>query len=144
MNPNGNNDFQEYLYAWAAMMVNIWEEKLIMLDIRDKGELYDSFIHHVLIHSGGDQAKMEFAFNQYGFYVNAGVGKEVSKGNSGDLIDVSHYNMKRNIWELARKPKPWFDKSWYRSIYALKRDVGKIYGDKAKQGIIFHLTNNAN
>ncbi len=140
-NPNGNSDLADYLHAWAVMMITIWEEKQIMLGVRETGELYDSFVQHVLMQSGGDEAKIGFAFNLYGFYVNAGVGGEVSVGNDGDLIDVSHYNKRRQVWELARKPKPWFDKGWYKSIFVLRRDVAKIYGDKAAKGIVFYLNN---
>lgn len=142
-NPNGNSDLADYLHAWAVMMITIWQEKMIMLNVGTAGqhELYESFVQHVLMHSGGDQAKIEFAFNLYGFYVNAGVGGEVSRGNDGDLIDVSHYNKRREVWQLARKPKPFFDKGWYKSIFVLRRDVAQIFGDKAAKGIVFYLNN---
>lgn len=137
----GQNDLRDYLYGWTNMMITIWQERQIMLNVRDTGELYDSFTQSLIMQSGGDQAKISFGFKMYGFYVNAGVGREVSVGNSGDLLDVSHFNVKRKVWELARKPKPWFDKGWYKSIYVIRRDVGKLYGDKAAKGIVFFLNN---
>ncbi|MFK5855236.1 MAG: hypothetical protein QM503_03830 [Bacteroidota bacterium] len=132
-------DLQNYLHAWAQMMINIWQEKILLLKVWETGELYDSFISHVLIHSGGDAAKISFAFKYYGFYVNAGVGNEVSVGNDGDLIDVARYNVKKERFELDRKAKPWFDKGWYRSVYALRRDVARIYGDNIAKNIVFEL-----
>lgn len=132
-------DLQLYLHAWAEMMINIWQEKILLMKAWDTGELYDSFTNHVLIHSGGDAAKISFAFREYGFYVNAGVGKEVSAGNEGELIDAAHYNVKREVYELERKAKPWFDKGWYRSVYALRRDVARIYGDNIAKNIVFEL-----
>lgn len=140
--PTGNNDLQNYLHAWAEMMITIWEEKLIMLSVNDTWELYKSFEQHVMMHSGGDGAKIEFAFREYGFYVNAGVGKEVHVGNDGDLIDVAKYNVGTNTFQLERAPKPWFDTGWYKSIYALRRDVARIYGENIAKGIVFQLKSN--
>jgi len=128
MPTSGNRDLQEYLQAWTSMMIHIWEEKLILLNVNDTWELYNSFVSHVIIHSGGDGAKIEFAFNQYGFYANEGVGKELSLDNGGDV-------------ETSRVAKPWFDRGFYKSIYALQRDVAKIYGDIVAKNIVFTLQN---
>ncbi len=129
MPASGNKqDLHDYLNAWTSMMINIWEEKLILLDVNDTWELYNSFVTHVIIHSGGDGAKIEFAFNKYGFYSNEGVGKEMSVDNGGDV-------------ETSRQAKPWFDKGFYRSVYALRRDVAKIYGDMIAKNIVFTLQN---
>lgn len=134
-------DFSSYLHAWADMMITIWQEKLIMLEVNDTWELSNSFENHVQIHSGGDQARIDFAFKEYGMYVNEGVGGEVSVGNDGDLIDVAHYNIGRDVYELKREPKPWFDKGWYKSIYALRRDVARIFGERIARNIVFYLNN---
>ena len=128
MQQPGNNDLQDYLKAWANMMIHIWEEKLILLDVNDSWELYNSFVSHVYIQSGGDISKIQFAFNEYGFYSNEGVGKEMSQDNGGDV-------------ETTRIAKPWFDKGFYKSMYALRRDVAKIYGDIAAKKIVFTLQN---
>lgn len=128
MPADGNKDLQDYLHAWTSMMIHIWEEKLILLDVNDTWELYNSFVSHVIIHSGGDGAKIDFAFNKYGFYSNEGVGKELSLDNGGDV-------------ETTRLAKPWFDKGFYKSIYALQRDVAKIYGDIVAKNIVFTLQN---
>lgn len=128
MKQPGSKDLEQYLKAWANMMINIWEEKLILLDVNDTWELYNSFVTHVFIHSGGDGAKIDFAFNQYGFYSNEGVGKEMLQDNGGDV-------------ETTRVAKPWFDKGWYRSVYALRRDVAKIYGEMIAKKIVFTLQN---
>jgi hypothetical protein len=141
MSETGKQDLQDYLFAWANMMIVIWQEKLIDMKVNDTWELYNSFVNHVMIHSGGNGAKIEFAFLQYGFYVNEGVGKEIGLGNDGDLVDVSSYNLATGVFEISREPKPWFDKGWFKSIYALQRDVGRIYGDIAAKNIVFHLNN---
>jgi len=134
-----NIDLQSYLHAWAQMMITIWEEKLIQLSVNDTWELYKSFEQHVLLHSGGDGAKIAFAFREYGMYVNAGVGKEVSVGNDGDLLEYASLNLSTNALQIKRQPKPWFDKGWFKSIYALRRDVARIYGERAAKGIVFQL-----
>ena len=124
----GYNDLQQYLQAWASMMITIWEEKLIMLDVNDTWELYNSLISHILVHSGGDGAKIEFAFHKYGIYVNEGVGGEMYFDNPG-MVDTN------------RTEKPWFDQGFFKSIYALRRDVAKIYGEIAAHNIVFNLKN---
>ncbi len=124
----GYNDLQQYLLAWASMMITIWEEKLIMLDVNDTWELYNSLISHIIVHSGGDGAKIEFAFRKYGIYVNEGSGGEMYYDNPG-MVDS------------ARIEKPWFDKGFFKSIYALRRDVARIYGEIAAQNIVFNLKN---
>jgi hypothetical protein len=123
-----HNDFQAYLQAWTAMMITIWQEKLIMLNVNDTWELYNSLKSNVLIQSGGQGAKISFSFNKYGMYSNAGVGKEISLGNTGDVGR-----------QVARMAKPWFDQGWYRSVGALKRDVARIYGETIAKNIIFTL-----
>ena len=139
---NGHKeDLTAYLHSWTQRRITIAQEKLVMLDVNDTFELSNSFTSNVMIQSGGDSAKINFAFREYGFYANAGVGGEVSVGNDSDLIDVSHYNMSRNVFELKRQPKPWFDKGWYKSIYALKRDVARIYGEDIARNIVFYLNN---
>lgn len=137
---NGHKqDLQAYLLAWTSMMITIWQEKLYMLQVNDTFELYNSFESAVMIHSGGDGAKIKFAFRNYGMYVNMGVGREIYVGNDGDLIDVAHYNIGRDVYELKRQAKPWFDKGFYKSMYALSRDVARIYGENIAKNIVFYL-----
>lgn len=143
MTPNSGHkeDFQQYIHAWTDMMITICKEKLVMLNVNDTFELSNSFESHVNINSGGDQARVNFAFREYGFYVNEGVGKEISVGNDGDLSDVSHYNLGTKNLHLKRQPQPWFDKGFYKSIYALRRDVARIYGERIAKNIVFYLNN---
>jgi len=128
--PN-HRDLESYLRAWADMMINIWQEKVIMLGAVDTWELYHSFTSQVLMGASGSEAKISFGFREYGFYVNAGVGREIAIGNTGDTG-----------FEVQRIAKPWFDQGWYKSIYALKRDVARIYGEIAAKNIVFYLNNN--
>jgi hypothetical protein len=123
-----HNDLQSYLAAWTKMMITIWQEKIIMLGAVDTWELYHSFTSNIAINAGGDGARIDFAFRKYGFYVNAGIGGEMRKGNAGDV-------------STSRASKPWFDKGWYKSIYALRRDVATIYGEMAAKNIVFYLNN---
>ena len=134
-----NKDLSAYLVAWAEMMIEIWQEKLILMDVNDTWELYNSFTQHVYAQSGGDSSRINFAFREYGFYVNSGVGKEVYVGNPGDLEEIAVLNVVTGSFYINRQPKPWFDKGWYRSVYALRRDVARIYGEAAAKNIVFYL-----
>jgi len=122
-------DLPTYLDAWARMMITIWQEKMIMMNVNDTWELYNSLKSNINIHSGGEGAMINFSFNEYGIYVNAGTGKEVFRGNPGDIMRESK----------KREVKPWFDKGFYRSVRALREAVARIYGEAAAGNIIFYL-----
>jgi hypothetical protein len=91
-----DEQFNRYLDSWAQLMITIWKEKIAAYNIGITGELERSLKTEVTKQAGGDSAKVEHFFNYYGLYVAAGVGREVSKGNPGDLG-----------FTPKRQPKPW-------------------------------------
>ena len=75
------NDRVKYYESWAKMMVNIWEEKVMLLNIHDTGELLRSFQHQVISSSAGDVGKIVFTYNYYGRMVDMGVRRGVKMGD---------------------------------------------------------------
>ena len=65
------------------MMIDIWREKIIQLNITDSGALQGSLQELV---STGQVTTIEHKFLQYGLFVAAGVGKGFAHGNGGDLL----------------------------------------------------------
>ena len=65
------------------MMLNIWREKIIQLNITDSGALRES-LEEVI--TTGKVTTIEHRFLQYGLYVAAGVGNGFKHGNGGNLL----------------------------------------------------------
>lgn len=106
----------EYYRAWAKMMVTIWQDKIAMLNVRDTGELFSSFITEVVSQSGGDIDKITFAYLYYGRMVDMGVGRGVTMADAGT--------------GSGRKKKPWYNKTWYHSIKVLTEKRAQLYGEE--------------
>jgi hypothetical protein len=119
MQTNGTNDKEEYIKVWAERMIVIWQEKLLAYKILDSHSLYNSLQQHIIHNSGGNIDVIEHFFNFYGIYVDKGTGKEVSKGNKGDLGFTPN-----------RKPKPWFDAKFYYYTRVLAERMADITGKK--------------
>ncbi len=116
---NGQNKEQFYA-AWADVLVKMWQGKILMLDVWDEGVLYESFINHVLKHSGGDAELIRFVFRQYGIYQDIGVGRDTPKGNVGDIG-----------YSKEREEKPWYSSVFYREVQKLAEFQAYHYGKTA-------------
>lgn len=117
----------EYCDAWAKMMVTIWQDKIIKLNVRDTGELLKSFMLSVVPQSGGDINKIQFSYLYYGRMVDMGVGRGVTQGNFADT-------------GLKRKSKGWYNKSFYHSVKVLSEKRAALYGEEF-QAIIMDTLN---
>ena len=74
---------EQYERGWSRMMIDIWREKIIQLNITDSGALQGSLQELV---STGHVTTIEHKFLQYGLFVAAGVGKGFAHGNGGNLL----------------------------------------------------------
>ena len=74
---------EQYERGWSRMMIDIWREKIIQLNITDSGALQGSLQELV---STGHVTSIEHKFLQYGLFVAAGVGKGFAHGNGGNLL----------------------------------------------------------
>jgi hypothetical protein len=115
-----------YYDAWAQMMITIWQDKIGALNIRDTGTLFSSFVAHVESGANGDVTKITHTYQYYGRMVDMGVGKGVS------------FSQRDN--DTSRKAKPWYNKSYYRSIRMLSEKAAVLYGEEF-QAIISETLN---
>ena len=76
-------EIKEYERGWSKMMIDIWREKIIQMNISDSGALEESLQELV---TTGKVTTIEHKFLQYGLFVAAGVGKGFAPGNGGDLL----------------------------------------------------------
>lgn len=74
---------EQYERGWSRMMIDIWREKIVQLNITDSGALQGSLQELV---STGHVTTIEHKFLQYGLFVAAGVGKGFAHGNGGNLL----------------------------------------------------------
>lgn len=74
---------EQYERGWSRMMIDIWREKIVQLNITDSGDLRGSFEEVI---STGRVTTIEHRFLYYGLYVAAGVGHGFKHGNGGNLL----------------------------------------------------------
>ena len=115
MQVSGSNDL-EYCRAWAKMMVTIWTDKIVGMNIRDTGALLMSFTDEVLSKSAGNTDKIIFSYLYYGRMV----AMDVRKGHT--LSD-------RRL-EGSKPRKDWYTKAFYHSIHVLTEKRAELYGQE--------------
>lgn len=134
-----NTDLRLTAEAWAEIVISKWRQKLTALRIEQTGNLFKSFYFHVHNNADGNPALILFTFEKYGMYVDYGVGREVAKGNSGNLSQYAKYSEKTRSMHLGRERKEWFSGVYYRELNRLREIVADKYGKKAAQEIMFGI-----
>ena len=123
------NELQGFSSAWADKMVEIWRDKIDLLDAIDTGRLRASVAKERfrVDDSGGE---IGFRFIYYGVYVDAGVGNGYRRGNGGDLQFLGKtYRATHGLGE-PRTTKRWFSPSWYISTRVIAERWGRILGER--------------
>lgn len=134
MPTNGTIDINLTLKAWADIVISKLKNNIDELDVRDLGNLDNSILHTLLVNAGTDIDKIEFSFKLYGIYVDMGVGKELSRGNSGDLEFAGEDGWTR---PTKRKPKEWFSRKYYGQVMKLR----EILIEKYSKAITWSMIN---
>lgn len=107
---------EEWLTGWGAMLVDIWKEKMARLMIHDTGHLYNSITMMNFV-VGEASYEASFTFPDYGIYVDRGTGREFGRGNAGD-IGISP----------TRQPQKWYSPKFYASFMRLREFMIEYYG----------------
>ena len=124
----GQIDIYETISAWADITLKIWRDKIVMLNVYNTGELMASLKNELDRAAGNSVEKVEFAFRLYGVFVDMGVGKEIHKGNSGDLG-----------FTPLRKRKEWYSKVFYREVMKLRDLLADRYSKAAAQQVVQNI-----
>lgn len=116
---------RKYVMAFNDTMIRIWKEQITLLGVIDTGLLLNS---PVAIATNADgrfsEVMLSQAFLEYGLWQDYGTGKEVPRGNSGDLGKPK-----------VRKERHWFSRKYYASVMNIKEFMEDSLG-KQFQGII--------
>jgi len=109
---------EKYISAFNDTMVNIWKEQIILLGVIDTGRLLES---PVGIRCDKDERitaiTLSQSFLEYGLWQNYGTGREVPRGNPGDIGR-----------DKVRKKRPWFSKKFYASFMNIKEFMADSLG----------------
>ena len=116
---------QKYILAFNTTMLEIWKERITLLEVIDAGLLLRSPLSLPVKADGRFfEVTLSQAFLEYGLWQDYGVGRETPRGNSGDIG-------RRKV----RQRRPWFSKKYYASVLNLRDFLGENIGQEF-QGVI--------
>lgn len=121
MSSNKKTKFDiETVEAWADITQKIWLQHQKALGFSEEdGHLMDATSrNYELTQSGGDRYNIKFINYLYGIFVDMGVGREFSRGGSGNISNDKGYD-----YQVKREPKEWFARNYYAQTKRLKEIV---------------------
>lgn len=122
---------------WARIVLEIWQDRMMKYNVRSTGALFTSLVHHVTSQANGDSSKIDFFFNNYGVFVDMGVGREFNVGNSGDI------GVDRGMTNVKRKAKPWYSPAFYGQVRKLGEILATKFGSEAAKQIVGFMVSGA-
>ena len=101
---------EKFVNAFNKTMIDIWKERITLLDVRDTDRLLHSPVS-LAVRADGRFVEVTLTqqFLEYGLWQDYGVGKETPRGNSRDLGRAK-----------VRQKRPWFSKKYFASVMNLK------------------------
>lgn len=110
--------------AWANIVIEKWERKIIQLKVQDTSALINSFEAAVRLEANGSPKLIEFAFLYYGKFADMGAGKGVNAG--------AHEGTNRS-------PKPWYSRTFFSQLQVLAEIMADKYAQKGAMAIVENL-----
>ncbi len=126
----GNAINPKTIEAWASIVLDIWQDRMMKYDVRSSGALWSSLKQHVITQSAGDTEKVDFFFNYYGVYVDMGAGRGFEKGNTGDAGNNRDGSRRRRV------TKPWYSAAFYGQVKKLTEILQEKYGREVAERIV--------
>ena len=121
---------EKFVTAFNETMLKIWKEQMTLLDVIDTGALLASPKSLPLRADGRFmELGLSQSFLEYGLWQNFGTGKEIPRGNNGDIGR-----------ERKRKKKPWFSRKYYASVM----NIQEFYADSLGQEFCRTVSNALN
>jgi hypothetical protein len=101
---------EKYVLAFNDTMLKIWQEQITLLDVIDTGHLLNS-VKSLPVRADGRFVEIGLSqlFTEYGLWQDFGTGKEIPRGNHGDIGR-----------EKKRIAKKWFSKKYYASVMNIR------------------------
>jgi hypothetical protein len=115
----------ETFKAWADIVIERWELRVIQLGVIDSRELLNSFHSQVVKDANGNPEKIEFTFAYYGQFLDMGVAKYAPFGSG------------------KRTAKPWYSKVFFGQVQRLGEIIAQKTGEEAELTIIRYITDDS-
>jgi hypothetical protein len=115
----------ETLKAWADIVIERWEFRVIRLGITDTAELLNSFHAQVVMDANGNGQKIEFTFAYYGQFIDMGAAKYAPFGSG------------------KRSARPWYSKIFFSQVQRLGEIIAQKTGDEAELTLIRYITDDS-
>lgn len=113
---------EKFVEGWNNTMVDIWIERIRLLDVVDTGALRASPLELPVRADGRFyDITLSQTFLEYGLWQDLGTGREVPIGNPGDIERPK-----------VRERRRWFSTKYYSSIMKLRDFMGRSLGDEFK------------
>ncbi len=109
---------EKFVNAFNDTMLRIWQEQITLLDVIDTSHLLHS-VKALPVRADGRFIEIGLSqlFTEYGLWQDFGTGKEIPRGNSGDIGR-----------ERKRVAKTWFSKKYYSSVLNLRDFLAENIG----------------
>ena len=111
---------EKYVLAFNDTMLKIWREQITLLGVIDTGRLLSSPLA-LPVHADGRfyEVSLTQAFLEYGLWQDFGTGKEIPRGNPGDIGR-----------DRKRQPRPWFSRKYYASVMNIREFMAESIGEE--------------
>lgn len=110
--------------AWAKIVIERWEKKIVALKINRTGKLLSSLSQTIITQANGDPVKIIFAFEYYGKFVDMGTGRGVK------INQVENSN---------RRKRQWYSKVFFSQVKQLSVIMAEKYAQKGQATIITEI-----
>jgi hypothetical protein len=118
-------DIDKTVDAWSEIVIKVLRVKIAKLKIYHTGDLFNSLTTNT--ESAGDVIKrIYFYYNLYGKFVDMGVGRNYSRGNTGQVESITK----------KRVRKEWYSRTFYAQVMILGELMRAKYGEKAVHQIV--------
>ena len=107
---DAQSEREKYVNAFNDTMLRIWREQMTLLGVIDTGRLLSS-PKSLPIRADGRfiEVGLSQSFLEYGLWQDFGTGKEIPRGNHGDIGR-----------EKKRVAKKWFSRKYYSSVMNIR------------------------
>ena len=111
---------EKYVLAFNDTMLKIWREQITLLGVIDTGRLLSS-LSAMPVHADGRfyEFSLSQAFLEYGLWQDFGTGREIPRGNPGDIGR-----------DRKRQPRPWFSRKYYASVMNIREFMAESIGEE--------------
>ena len=117
---DASQEREKYVIAFNETMINIWREQITLLNVIDTKHLLNS-VTSLPVRADGRfvEVTLSQTFTEYGLWQDYGTGKEVPRGNHGDIGR-----------EKKRVAKKWFSRKYYASVMNIRDFMAENVGNE--------------